>query len=49
MRKMLLAAVAVLSLTGALAPVANASSGSELSAATRTQQTGAYAGDGGGG
>jgi len=43
MRKMLLAA-AVLSLTCALAPVANASGTSELSAATRMQQTGAYYG-----
>jgi hypothetical protein len=49
MRKMLLAAVAVLSLTGALALVANASSDGELSGATRMQQTGAYGGDGGGG
>ena len=50
MRKMLLAAVAVLSLTAALASVANASSASDLSAATRIQQTGAYyGGDGNGG
>jgi hypothetical protein len=42
MKKMVLAAVAALSLAGAIAPVANAANVADLSSATRMQQTGAY-------
>jgi hypothetical protein len=42
MKKLVLTTLTVLSLIGAVAPLAHASSTEDLSAATRMQQTGAY-------